>query len=94
MDIDTIKEIIKLAEDFECCPTCGNTVIQSHFCKICKERYSVPQDAYYFAQYLKELYGLKDEGGDSNSSQHLKYWVSLKGFYEINNIGNIISNIY
>jgi len=61
MDIDTVKEIIKLAEDFECCPYCGNPELKvsNHYCEKCKERISVPEEAYNFAQYLKELYGLK-----------------------------------
>lgn len=55
MKVD-LSEIIELAEEFECCPYCGRTDIESHFCKHCKKRISTVYDAVWFANYLKQKY--------------------------------------
>jgi len=53
-----ISEIIKEAEAFKCCPYCGNPDLDSeHFCNKCGERIVEPDDAYWFAEYLKKKYG-------------------------------------
>jgi len=51
-----IQEIYQLAYDFECCPYCGRTDIESHFCPHCKERIVTPYDGGWFAEYLKKKY--------------------------------------
>jgi hypothetical protein len=49
-------KIIKLAEEFRCCPYCGNMNLDTnHYCN-CKEGkkgFTEPDDAYWFAEYLK-----------------------------------------
>lgn len=59
--LDTIEyniksnEIIELAENFDCCPHCGNYNLENnHYCEECKQRIVEPDDAYWFAQYLKK----------------------------------------
>jgi len=55
-----IKNIISEAEAFKCCPECGGDLpISDHYCEACKERISVPEDAYWFAQWLKKKYGVE-----------------------------------
>jgi len=50
-----IDEIIKMAENFECCPYCGNPNLKNeHFCDVCKERIVEPCNAHWFAEYLKK----------------------------------------
>jgi len=52
----SIDSIYKLAYDFECCPYCGRTDIESHFCPHCKERISTPYDGGWFAEYIKKTF--------------------------------------
>ena len=59
IETKTLRKIIEEAMEFECCPTCGRIDIESHFCPHCKERISVPDDAGWFAEYLKKKYGYK-----------------------------------
>ena len=60
-----IDEIIKMAENFECCPYCGNLNLDSeHSCNVCKKRFLKPDDAYWFAEYLKKKYNKTYGGGD------------------------------
>ena len=56
-----LKAIIKLAEEFECCPECGGTNLigGGHLCADCKERVAVPDDAHWFAEWLKKEYKIK-----------------------------------
>ena len=56
-----IKNIISEAEAFKCCPDWGggDLPISNHYCEACKERISVPEDAYWFAQWLKKKYGVE-----------------------------------
>ena len=54
-----VVEIIKCAEEFECCPDCGNPDADSHFCDRCHERISVREDAGWFAQYLRKKYNME-----------------------------------
>jgi len=55
-----LKAIVKLAEDFECCPHCGDTKLKNnHYCGKCKKRIVEPDDAYWFAEWLKKEYKLK-----------------------------------
>lgn len=51
-----IEEIINLAENFGCCPHCGNPAAHFNFCKECNKRYETEDDASWFAQYLKNKY--------------------------------------
>jgi len=52
------EDIIDLALGFECCPYCGNYKdIQNHYCPKCKKRIVMPDDAYWFSFYLKQLGG-------------------------------------
>lgn len=55
-----LRAIVKLAEEFECCPHCGNAElkINNHYCEKCKERIVEPDDAYWFAEWLKKEYKL------------------------------------
>ena len=55
--LQAIDEIIIMAQDFECCPHCGNTAIESHWCPACKERIIEPANAYWFAEFLKKKRG-------------------------------------
>ena len=48
-----LEEIIKLAEEFSCCPNCGNPEASGHFCEKCNERYVTEDGAEWFAEYLK-----------------------------------------
>jgi len=59
-----LRAIVKLAEEFECCPECGSTNLigGGHLCGDCNERVAVPDDAYWFAEWLKKEYKLKVEG--------------------------------
>jgi hypothetical protein len=46
-----------MAEEFECCPICGDwTDIGGHYCGKCDERYVTEDDAHSFAEYLKKKY--------------------------------------
>jgi len=56
-----IEEIYKEAKEFECCPHCGNPDISGHFCENCEKRIAVPDDAGWFAKYIKEKYNLDDK---------------------------------
>ena len=61
MKVD-IKEIILLAENFECCPYCGDYELDSdHYCDKCFNRIVTPDDGYYFAQFLKDYYKTVDD---------------------------------
>jgi len=57
-----IRRIIELAEEFECCPECGSTNLigGGHLCGDCHERVAVPDDAYWFSQFLKEKEDIVD----------------------------------
>lgn len=50
-----LAAIIELAENFECCPECGNEYKGKHWCDICQDRVGIPERAYWFAEYLKKL---------------------------------------
>ena len=58
-----LDKIMELAEGFECCPQCGTTEIESHYCPLCKKRIVTPDDAYWFSEFIKRNKGklLKDE---------------------------------
>lgn len=57
MDKETLEKIIKEAEDFECCPNCGDwNNLGGHYCGSCEERYVTEEDAFFFAKYLKAVY--------------------------------------
>ena len=54
-----ISDIINLAFGFECCPFCGNVDLDSsHFCTVCSKRFSVCDDAYWFALFLEKEFGV------------------------------------
>lgn len=56
IDIDVI---IKIAEDFECCPICGYEHAGVKSCKKCKQKFDERETAIFFSQYL---YKLKERG--------------------------------
>lgn len=59
MEVD-IDKIIQMAKDFDCCPICGHIVdgkqVTNHYCEICKERFSEPENAYWFGKYLEQVF--------------------------------------
>ena len=54
--------IIQLADQFECCPECGNTEIQSHWCPKCKKEFAMSGDAGWFAKHLKDRNNIREAG--------------------------------
>ncbi len=48
--------VVVMARAFECCPTCGNTKIASHFCPGCEERYVTEEGAWHFADAIEREY--------------------------------------
>lgn len=56
---DAIEQILIEAKNFECCPDCGDVndgAIHHHLCDKCKERVAVPDDAYWFYEYLAKKF--------------------------------------
>jgi hypothetical protein len=54
----TLELVIEFAENFECCPECGDVndgALYHHLCEKCNKRVAIPDDAYYFAQWLKKV---------------------------------------
>ncbi len=68
MDLDTLREVEKLAREFECCPDCGSENIDSHLCNVCQERIVEPLDAYYFADKIGRLIQKLEVSGNSSHS--------------------------
>ncbi|OHB97236.1 MAG: hypothetical protein A2Z57_07060 [Planctomycetes bacterium RIFCSPHIGHO2_12_39_6] len=64
MDIDTLREVEKLAREFKCCPDCGSENIGPHLCNVCFERIIEPLEAYYFADKLNKLIQKLEEEKD------------------------------
>jgi len=53
---NAISKIINMARDFECCPECRYTKIESHYCPRCEGRFITPQTASFFYEYLISIY--------------------------------------
>jgi len=53
-----LQTIIEMAQEFECCPDCGNTEFPDtvHYCPKCMTRISTPEDAVWFAKYLENKF--------------------------------------
>lgn len=48
-----VEDIIKEAEEFTCCPHCGNTAIEKNYCPVCEREFTTPGRATMFAEYLR-----------------------------------------
>ena len=55
MDIETLREIEKLAREFICCPYCENGDIKNGYCPKCMNSTTGCNDIYLFADKLQRM---------------------------------------
>lgn len=71
-----IDEIIKLAENFKCCPICGFEDAKEQYCKKCKEKYDERETSFFFGSYLRKIKKRGDLNNISKREEGSQFSVS------------------